>query len=95
MKSLSQNKKGQLGGSTFNNVLIVMVIGILFIVTIYVFNQLGSTFTAGSSAANASSSLTTQFSNQIPLVGVLVAVVVIAAVVGLLVSAFFGSSRRA
>lgn len=93
MKSLINHKKGQLGNS-FNNVLLVMLVGILFIVTIYVFTQLGSTFTAGSAAANASSTLTTQFSNQIPLVGVLVAVVVISAIIGLLIASFF-SGRRA
>jgi hypothetical protein len=85
-------KKGQLGGS-FNNVLMVMLIGILFIVTIYVFTQLGSTFTVNSAAANASNTLTTQFANQIPLVGVLVAVVVIASIIGLLIASFFSRGR--
>lgn len=92
MKNILNNKKGQLTGS-FQNVLLVMLIGILFIVTIYVFTQLGSTFTAGTAAANASTSLTTQFSNQIPLVGVLVAVVVIAAIIGLLIASFFRGGR--
>lgn len=89
MKSiLSMNKKGQLG-TAFNNVLLTMIVGILFIVTIYVFTQLGTSFTAGTGAANASRDLTTQYSNQIPLVGILVAVVVIAAIIGLLISSFF------
>jgi NADH:ubiquinone oxidoreductase subunit 5 (subunit L)/multisubunit Na+/H+ antiporter MnhA subunit len=86
------NKKGQLGGA-FSNTIVVMVIGILMIVTIYVFTQLGSTFTAGTSAANASTSLTTQFSNQIPLVGVLVAIVFIAAIIALIVGSFMGRTR--
>ena len=86
------NKKGQLGGA-FSNTIVVMVIGILMIVTIYVFTQLGSTFTAGTSAANASTSLTTQFSNQIPLVGVLVAIVFIAAIIALIVGSFMGRGR--
>lgn len=90
---MKTNKKGQLGNS-FNNILLTMLIGVLFIVTIYVFAQLGSTFTANSSASNASNSLVTQYANQIPLVGVLVAVVVISAIVGLLLVSFF-SGRRA
>lgn len=91
LKSMN-DKRGQLA-SSFNNVLLTMLVGILFIVTIYVFAQLGTTFTAGSAAANASTSLTTQFANQIPLVGVLVAIVVIAAIIGLLLGSFFAQRR--
>lgn len=89
LNSKIANKKGLNLAEGFQAVLLTAVIGVLFIVVIYLFNQFGSTFTANSAAANASASLTTQFSNQIPLVGLVLAIVLIAIVIGVLLSSFF------
>lgn len=53
------------------------------------------TYDADTQASNASGSLGTQFSNQIPLLGVLVAVVIISLIIGLLILSFFNRGGRA
>ena len=89
------NKKGLTLGDAFPAVLTVALISILLVAVIYLFTQFGSTFTANSAAANATNTFTTQFSNQIPLVGLILTIVLIAIVIGVLVSSFFmrGGSR--
>jgi uncharacterized membrane protein len=67
------------------SLLIVFILFVLMIVITYTIQQLGSTFTAGSSAANASASLLTQVSNNIPIAGLVMTVVFIALVIGALV----------
>jgi type II secretory pathway component PulF len=90
-----QAKKGLTLGDAFPAVLTVALVAILMISVIYLFNQFGSTFTAGTTAANATTNFTTQFYNQIPLVGLVLTIVLIAIVIGVLVTSFFvrGGSR--
>ena len=92
MEKLSlKNKKGQI----MNNIFVAVFAGILLIVAIYLFTTLGSTFTAGSAAANATSSLTTQYGNQTGLAGLLIVAALIGGVIVFLVAAFFGRGSRA
>ena len=78
-------KKGLTLGEAVPAVLIVFILFILMIVVTYTIQQLGSTFTAGTAAANASNSLLTQVSNNIPIAGLVMTVVFIALVIGALI----------
>ena len=78
-------KKGISLGDAVPAVLIVFVLFILMIVVVYTIQQLGASFTAGSSAANASSSLLTQVSNNIPIAGLVMTIVFIGLIIGVLV----------
>jgi hypothetical protein len=91
---MKMSKKGLTLGDAFPAVLTVALISILMVAVIYLFTQFGTTFTAGSIAANATSSFTTQFYNQIPLVGLILTIVLIAIVIGVLVSSFFSRGGR-
>lgn len=93
MRSLIK-KKGLSLGDAFPAVLTVALISILMVAVIYLFTQFGTTFTAGTAAANATSTFTTQFANQIPLVGLILTIVLIAIVIGVLVSSFFMRGSR-
>lgn len=78
-------RKGLSLGEAIPAVLIVFILFVLMIVITYTISTLGSTFTAGSAAANASNSLLTQVSNNIPIAGLVMTVVFIALVIGALV----------
>lgn len=82
-------KSGLTLGDLFPAVLVVAIISILFVAVIYLFTQFGNTFTANSAASNATVTFTTQFANQIPLIGLVLTIVLIAGVIGVLVSSFF------
>lgn len=51
-------------------------------------------FTDKGSTCSASQTFTTQFANQIPLVGLVLTIVLIAIVIGVLVTSFFARSRN-
>lgn len=91
---MKTQKKGLTLGDAFPAVLTVALISILMVAVIYLFTQFGTTFTAGSAASNATGTFTTQFVNQIPLVGLILTIVLIAIVIGVLVSSFFMRGSR-
>jgi len=76
-------------GEAFPAVLAVALVSILLVAVIYLFTQFGSTFDTGSAAANATGDLTTQFSNAVPLIGLVLTIVLIAIVIGVLITAFY------
>jgi len=78
-------RKGLSLGEAIPAVLVVFILFVLMIVITYTIQQLGSTFTAGTSAANASTLLLTQVTNNIPIAGLVMTVVFIALVIGSLV----------
>lgn len=99
MKSLQEHMKQKKGfglGDAVPAVMIVFILFILLIVIVYTITQLGTSFTAGSAAANASSSLTTQVSNNIPIAGLVLTIVLISLVIGALLSVLItrGGSGR-
>lgn len=94
MNALTQKKKGIPLGAAFSAVLIVVLLGVLVIVGIFLFNQLGSTFTANSAAANASTSMVTQFAGYVALVGLVGTIVFLGVVIGVLIGSFASGGRR-
>ncbi|KKL18300.1 hypothetical protein LCGC14_2476880, partial [marine sediment metagenome] len=90
-----RGKKGLTLGDAFPAVLTVLLVGILLVASLFLLTELSTTFTADSAAANASNDLITRFDNTIPLVGLILIIVMIAIVIGVLVSSFFvqGSGR--
>ena len=87
-------KKGIPLGAAFTAVLIVLLLGVLVIVGIFLFNSLGNTFTANSAAANASSSMVTQFAGYVVLVGLVGTIVFLGVVIGVLISSFAAGGSR-
>ena len=87
-------KKGIPLGAAFSAVLIVLLLGVLVIVGIFLYNSLGSTFTANSAAANASNSMVTQFASYVVLVGLVGTIVFLGVVIGVLISSFAAGGKR-
>jgi hypothetical protein len=89
-----KNKKGIMLGQAFGAVLAVVLVAVLVIVAIYLFTSLGTTFTAGSAAQNATNTMITQFGNYPTLVGLVGTIIFLALVIGVLVSAFAFGGRK-
>lgn len=90
-----ESKKGIQLGQAFGAVLALVLVAVLVIVAIYLFTTLGSSFTAGSAATNATNTMVTQFGNYPTLVGLVGTIIFLALVIGVLVSAFaFGGGRK-
>ncbi|MHA1482093.1 MAG: hypothetical protein ACTSQA_01480 [Candidatus Heimdallarchaeaceae archaeon] len=88
-------KKGIALSQAFGAVLTVVLIAVLVIIAIFLFVQLSATFTDGSSEANASDAMVTQFANYVPLVGLVGTVIFLGLVIGVLVASFaFGRGGR-
>lgn len=83
-----RNKKGIQLGQAFGAVLALVLVAVLVIIAIYLFTTLGSSFTAGSAAANATTTMTTQFGNYPTLVGLVGTIIFLALVIGVLITAF-------
>lgn len=94
MKNICKSRKSLTLGDAFPAVLTVAIVSILFVAVIYLFTQFGDTFTPGSAASNATETFTVQFSNQIPLIGLVLTIVLIAVVIGVLISSFFSQEKR-
>ena len=89
------HKKGIQLNQAFGAVLMLVLIGVLVIVAIFLFDDLGSTFTADSAAANASDDMITQFSSYTTLVGLVGTIIFLGIVIGVLVTSFmFGRGGR-
>ena len=89
-----QSKKGIQLGQAFSAVLALVLVAVLVIIAIYLFTTLGTSFTAGSAALNATNTMTTQFGNYPTLVGLVGTIIFLALVIGVLVAAFaFGGKR--
>lgn len=73
----------------------LVLVGVLVIVAIFLYDDLGSTFTANSAAANASDDMITQFSSYTTLVGLVGTIIFLGIVIGVLVGSFvFNRSGR-
>ena len=94
MKKRLTDKKGIALNQAFGAVLTVVLIGVLVIIAIFLFVQLGATFTAGSAEANATDELITQFGTYPVLVGLVGTIIFLGLVIGVLVASFVFGGRR-
>jgi hypothetical protein len=89
-----KSKKGIMLNQAFGAVLTLVLVAVLVIIAIYLFSTLGSSFTAGSSATNATNTMITQFGTYPALVGLVGTIIFLALVIGVLVASFaFGSKN--
>ena len=72
----------------FPAVLTLVLVAVLVIISIYLFTTLGTSFTANSAAANATTAMTTQFGTYPALVGLVGTIIFLALVIGVLVASF-------
>ena len=87
-------KKGIPLNQAFGAVLMLVLIGVLVIIAIFLFVNLGSTFTALSAEANATNVMITQFGNYPVLVGLVGTIIFLGLVIGVLVASFAFGGRR-
>lgn len=91
-----QQKKGVPLGQAFNAVLVLVLVAVLVIIAIYLFTALGASFTASGAAANATTTMITQFGTYPALVGLVGTVIFLGIVIGVLVMSFsFGGRNKA
>ena len=89
------NKKGIQLNQAFGAVLAVVLIAVLVIIAIFLFEALGSSFTADTAASNATDDMITQFATYPALVGLVGTIVFLGLVIGVLVGSFvFGGRGR-
>mgnify|MGYP007100137432 CR=1 FL=1 len=91
---MQKNKKGIMLSQAFGAVLTLVLVAVLVIIAIYLFTTLGTNFTANSAAANATSTMTTQFGNYPALVGLVGTIIFLALVIGVLVASFAFGGRK-
>jgi hypothetical protein len=91
-----KSKKGIQLGQAFSAVLVLVLVATLVIIAIYLFTTLGSSFTANSAAANATTVMVTQFGTYPALVGLVGTIIFLALVIGVLVASFaYGGKKGA
>jgi NADH:ubiquinone oxidoreductase subunit 6 (subunit J) len=89
-----KSKKGIMLNQAFGAVLTLVLVAVLVIIAIYLFQTLGTNFTAGTAAANATGVMITQFGNYPALVGLVGTIIFLALVIGVLVASFVFSGKR-
>lgn len=83
-----KSKKGIQLSQAFSAVLVLVLVAVLVIIAIYLFQNLATSFTAGSAALNATNSMITQFGTYPSLVGLVGTVIFLGLVIGVLVASF-------
>lgn len=83
-----EQKKGIALNQAFGAVLTVVLIGVLVIIAIFLFVNLGNTFDAGSAEANATDVMIAQFGTYPVLVGLVGTIIFLGLVIGVLVASF-------
>lgn len=94
LRKITSQKKGIGLGNAFGAVLALVLVATLVVIAIYMFAQLGDSFTAGSAEANATDDLITQFANYPTLVGLVGTIIFLGLVIGVLVGSFVTGGRR-
>jgi len=89
-----QTKKGIQLSNAFGAVLAVVLIAVLVIIAIFLFEALGTSFTAASAADNATDDMITQFATYPALVGLVGTIIFLGLVIGVLVASFVFGGRR-
>ncbi len=90
MKSLMEmkNKKGIALNQAFGAVLTLVLVAVLVIIAIFLFVNLGDTFTADSAEKNATDVMIAQFGTYPTLVGLVGTIIFLGLVIGVLVASF-------
>ena len=89
-----KRKNGIQLNQAFGAVLTLVLVAVLVIIAIYLLNSLGSSFTAGSAALNATNTMVTQFGTYPALVGLVGTIIFLGIVIGVLVASFvFGGKK--
>ncbi len=95
-QSLMSRKKSIPLNQAFGAVLMLVLVGVLVIIAIFIFVNLGATFTAGTAESNATNTMITQFGTYPVLVGLVGTIIFLGLVIGVLVASFvFGGRGRA
>ena len=81
-------KKGIALNQAFGAVLTLVLIGVLVIIGIFIFVNLGNTFTADTAEANATTVMIEQFGTYPVLVGLVGTIIFLGLVIGVLVASF-------
>ena len=89
-----KSKKGIMLNQAFGAVLTLVLVAVLVIIGIYLFQTLGTNFTASSASANATNTMITQFGNYPALVGLVGTIIFLALVIGVLVASFAFGERK-
>lgn len=93
-KNLMSPKKGIPLNQAFGAVLMLVLIGVLVIIAIFLFVNLGATFADNSAEKNATDVMIEQFGNYPVLVGLVGTIIFLGLVIGVLVASFvFGGKR--
>ena len=88
-------KKGIALNQSFGAVLALVLVAVLVIIAIFMFVNLGNTFTADTAEANATNTMITQFGTYPALVGLVGTIIFLGLVIGVLVASFtFGGRGR-
>lgn len=91
-----KSKRGIQLNQAFGAVLTLVLVAVLVIIAIYLFQSLGTNFTANTAAANATTTMITQFGTYPALVGLVGTIIFLGIVIGVLVASFvFGGNRGA
>ena len=93
LNSLFSPKKGIPLNQAFGAVLMLVLIGVLVIVAIFLFVNLGDTFTALSAEKNATDVMIAQFGTYPTLVGLVGTIIFLGLVIGVLVASFVFGGR--
>lgn len=86
-------KKGIALNQAFGAVLTLVLIGVLVIIGIFIFVNLGNTFTADTAEANATTVMIEQFGTYPVLVGLVGTIIFLGLVIGVLVASFVFGGR--
>ncbi|KKK75623.1 hypothetical protein LCGC14_2871840 [marine sediment metagenome] len=93
MRSILDRKKGIQLNQAFGAVLALVLVAVLVIIAIFLFVTLGSTFTADSAEANATTEMITQFGSYPALIGLVGTIIFLGLVIGVLVASFVFGGR--
>jgi hypothetical protein len=86
-------KKGIALNQAFGAVLTLVLIGVLVIIGIFIFVNLGATFTDGTAESNATNTMIEQFGTYPVLVGLVGTIIFLGLVIGVLVASFVFGGR--
>ena len=92
MRTLSKNKKGQLGG-LFSGVLVIASIGILLALVMYITGSIGQSLPEDSAAANATNDMVNQFTEFVPWLGIILLVLAAGVVLFFVIRSFSGAGK--
>jgi len=91
---IAKNKRGMGIGDLYPIILIIATVAILLAVVLFVLEEFGEQMTNGSSAQNATKSITSDFVDFVPWIGIILLVVAAAIVLGVVISSFAGKRGR-